>query len=333
MLYSSLKVKNLNFKNRSVMAPMCMYMSDLSGVVKDFHVIHYATRAMGGVGLIIQEATAIDPNGRISLEDLGIWDDMHVEGLKRIVDQIHEHGSLAGIQINHAGRKARTKYTIAPSAISFSESYKLPNEMTVDDIKEIVDQFRQAARRAHEAGYDLLEIHAAHGYLLCQFLSPNTNHRKDSYKDRKKLLKEVVEAVRKEWPKEKALAIRFSAYEYSDIGITPSWLSKLINELKPFEVDIIDVSSGGNIATQDIKIYPGYQLGFAKEIKEMTNLIVIGGGLIDNVKLADFAISNESCDLVYFGRLLLRDPYHLINHASDLGFDIEYPKPYIRGKR
>jgi NADPH2 dehydrogenase len=333
MLYQSLEVKNLKLKNRSVMAPMCMYQSDHTGVVKDFHVIHYATRAIGGVGLIIQEATAIDPDGRISVNDLGIWDDAHVKGLKKIVDQIHENGAVAGIQINHAGRKARVENPIAPSANKFSDELKPPKAMTLEDIKKVIDQFKQAARRADEAGYDLLELHAAHGYLLFQFLSPNTNLRTDAYKDPKKLITEVVMAVREVWPKEKALAIRFSAYEYAKKSVTPEWIAELLNEIKHFGIDIIDVSSGGNVVEQEIKIFPGYQLDFAKTIKMKTDLITMGGGLIDHVKLADYAISDGLCDLIYFGRVLLREPYFMLNHASELGIDIEYPKPYSRGKK
>lgn len=333
MIFQEFRVKNLILKNRTVMAPMCMYQSDGMGMVKDFHVTHYGTRAIGGVGLIIQEATAIHPDGRISLEDLGIWNDEHVKGLKRIVDTIHENGSLAGIQLNHAGRKAQVKNPVAPSAIAYSDKYKVPKEMTLEDIHQVISQFRESARRADEAGYDLIELHAAHGYLLCEFVSPNTNLRKDEYGDRKKMLTDVVKAVREVWPKEKALAIRISAYEYTKQTVTPEWFSELFNEIKHLGVEIIDVSSGGNVPVQDITLFPGYQLDFAKTIRAKTDLVTIGGGLVDNLQLADYAISDGLCDLIFFGRLLLRDPYHIINHASDLGFDIEYPKPYIRGKK
>lgn len=333
MLYQPISIKNLQLKNRIVMAPMCMYQSDNSGEVKDFHITHYATRAIGGVGLIIQEATAIDPDGRISKEDLGIWNDDHVEGLKKIVNAIHVHGAKAGIQINHAGRKARVEHPIAPSAISFNGELLVPKEMTLEDIRKVISDFKEAARRAHEAGYDLLELHAAHGYLLFQFLSPNSNKRTDVYKDRTKLLIDVIHAVKEVWPKEKALAIRFSATEYVDDGVEPIWLSKVINDIKHLGVDMIDVSSGGNVVSQSIKLYPGYQLNLAKTIKDKTGLITIGGGLIEDVKLGDYAISGGFCDLVFYGRLLLRDPYHFINHATDIREEIEYPKPYIRGRK
>lgn len=333
MLYQPIEIRNLKLKNRIVMAPMCMYQSDDSGEVKDFHITHYATRAIGGVGLIIQEATAIDPDGRISKEDLGIWDDNHIEGLKKIVHAIHIHGAKAGIQINHAGRKARVEHPIAPSAIPFNDDLLVPKEMSLEDIKKVILDFKQAARRAHEAGYDLLELHAAHGYLLFQFLSPNSNHRTDAYQDRKKLLVDVIKAVREVWPKEKTLAVRFSATEYVDNGVEPIWLSKVINDIKTLEVDMVDVSSGGNVVSQSIKLYPGYQLNLAKTIKDETGLITVGGGLIEDVKLGDYAISSGLCDLIFYGRLLLRDPYHFINHASDIRVDIDYPKPYLRGKK
>jgi NADPH2 dehydrogenase len=332
MLFKELKIKNLELKNRTVMAPMCMYMAKENGFVENFHFIHYATRAIGGVGLIIQEATAIDPDGRISPKDLGIWSDEHIDQLSELVDVIKGNGCKMGIQINHAGRKAIAELPIAPSAIAFNPRYKVPKEMTLKDIKKVIDDFKQAARRAEKAGYDYLEIHAAHGYLLCEFLSPNTNKRTDAYGDRTKLMKEVVMAVREVWPKEKPLAARFSAYEYTKQGITPEWLAELINELKPLGLDIVNVSSGGNVSEQDIKLFPGYQLDFAKTIRAKTDVVVMGGGLITNLEMADFAITDGSCDLVYFGRLLLRDPYHVINNAMDLGDEVPYPEFYKRAK-
>jgi NADPH2 dehydrogenase len=332
MLFKELKVKNMTLKNRTVLAPMCMYMAEEFGYAEYFHMAHYATRAMGGVALVIQEATAIDPDGRISPHDLGIWRDNHIEQLKMIVEAVHQQDGKMGIQINHAGRKAAVENPIAPSAIRFNERYKVPKEMNLEDIKKVIEDFKQAARRAHEAGYDYLEIHAAHGYLLCEFLSPNTNLRKDAYGDRKKLIKEVVQAVREEWPEEKPLAIRFSAYEYANKGITPEWVAELINELKPLGLDIANISSGGNVDEQEIKLFPGYQLDFAKTIRSKTDIVTIGGGLITNLEMADYAITDGSCDLVYFGRLLLRDPFYIINHAENLGEDIPYPKYYRRAK-
>ena len=332
MLFETFELKNMKLKNRVVMPPMCMYSADTEGFANDFHIGHYAARAIGGVGLIIQEATAIDKDGRISINDLGIWSDEHIPGLKRIVDAIHLHGSVAGIQINHAGRKAKVENPIGPSAVSYGGEYIVPKEMTIEDIKKVVSDFKSAARRAHEAGYDFLELHAAHGYLLFQFLSPISNHRKDMYKDGKILLREVVEAVRSEWPKEKALGIRISAYEYVKEGVTPEMMADAILSVKDLGVDIIDVSSGGNILVK-INAFPGYQLHLAKKIKDLTGLPVMGGGLITTLELAHYAVSSNQADLVYLGRVLLRDPYLIINQAQDFHAEIEYPKPYIRGKK
>ena len=332
MLYNPIKIKELEIKNRSVMPPMCMYSANEEGIVNDFHIVHYGSRAIGGVGLIIQEATAVMPDGRITVNDLGIWDDNHVEGLKKIVDVVHMNGASIGIQINHAGRKAKVENPKGPSAISYGGDYKMPKEMTSEDIKEVVESFKQAARRANEAGYDALEIHGAHGYLIFEFLSPLSNQRTDKYKDGKIFLREVLEAVMQEWPKEKVLILRVSSYEYIEGGVTPESISDDINYVKDLGLDLIDVSSGGNILVK-IKAYPGYQLGLAKKVKELTGLPVIGGGLITDVNLASHAIGSESCDMVYLGRVLLREPYFMLNHASDLGYDIKFPEPYFRGKK
>lgn len=332
MLYDGYTLKNIQLKNRVVMPPMCMYSANQQGEVNNFHIVHYGTRALGGVGLIIQEATGIMPNGRITDQDLGIWDDHHVKGLKKIVEIIHEHGSVAGIQINHAGRKAKVDHPIGPSAITYGGDYATPQEMTLNDIKDVVKAFGQAARRANEAGYDLLEIHGAHGYLLFQFLSPLSNKRTDQYKDGKVFLKEVMEEVVKYWPKDKVLALRVSAYEYIEGGITPDTISEAINSVKDLGLDLIDVSSGGNVLVK-INAYPGYQLDLAKRVKELTHLPVIGGGLITDLRMAEHAISSRRADLVYLGRELLRNPYIVINQASDVGAEITYPIQYIRGKK
>ncbi|MFH0767841.1 MAG: NADH:flavin oxidoreductase/NADH oxidase [Bacillota bacterium] len=332
MLFDPIKIKDLEIKNRAVMPPMCMYSANEEGIVNDFHLVHYGSRAIGGVGLIIQEATAVLPDGRITVNDLGIWNDEHVKGLKRIVDVIHMNGAVAGIQINHAGRKAKVDYPVGPSAITYGGDYKTPKEMTKEDIKEVVEAFREAARRANEAGYDLLEVHGAHGYLIFQFLSPLSNLRDDEYKDGKVFLREVMKAVTSQWPKGKVLALRVSAFEYVEGGVTPKSISEAINYVKDLGLDIIDVSSGGNVSFK-IKAYPGYQLDLAKQVKDLTGLPVIGGGLISDLVLATHAIESGRCDMVYFGRVLLREPYLFLNHASDLGYDIKFPDPYIRGKK
>ena len=332
MLYTTYKIKNTTLKNRFVMPPMCMYSANEDGFVNDFHMAHYASRAIGGIGLIIQEATAVLPNGRISPNDLGIWCDDHIEGLKRIVDEMHRYDTVAGIQINHAGRKAKVPHPMGPSSHSYGGDYQVPHEMTKEDIKEVVQSFQDAARRADLAGYDALEIHAAHGYLIFQFLSPISNHRTDEYKDGVKFLYEVCEAIASVWPKEKLLILRVSATEYVQEGVTPEMISQAINQVKHFGIDLIDVSSGGNILVK-IKSYPGYQLGLAKQIKALTGIPTIGGGLITQIEMAEYAVSSDHCDLVYLGRVLLREPYFVINHAKDLNVEIQYPEPYIRGKK
>jgi NADPH2 dehydrogenase len=332
MLFENYQIKNLKLKNRVVMPPMCMYSSKEDGLATDFHLVHYGARAIGGVGLIIQEATGVVPEGRITKNDLGIWSDDHIQGLKRIVEVIHNMGAKAGIQVNHAGRKAKVEQPLAPSAINYGGDYTNPKEMTVEDIKHVIYAFGQSARRAHEAGYDLYEIHGAHGYLIFQFLSPISNKRTDLYKDGKIFLKEIVEEINKYWPKEKVLALRVSAYEYVEGGVTPETISEAINYVKDLGIDLIDVSSGGNVLVK-INAYPGYQLGLAKKVHELTKLPVIGGGLITELEMAEHAISSGSCDLVYLGRVLLRDPYLVINRAKDLGVELTYPEQYIRGKK
>jgi NADPH2 dehydrogenase len=332
MIFEPIKIKDFTFKNRIVLAPMCMYMADENGNASNFHIMHYGTRAIGGVSLVIQEATAVSKEGRISVNDLGIWDDSHIFGLKKIVEAIHENGSIAGIQINHAGRKSKTVEPIAPSSIPFNPDDIIPKEMTKEDIHILIDDFKQAARRAHLAGYDVLEIHGAHGYLVFQFLSPITNHRNDQYKAGVTLLKEIIEAIQTEWPKEKILALRISATEYVNEGITPDIIGEMINQIKHLGLDMIDVSSGGNVIVP-IKPYFGYQLKLAKRIKEITGLPVVGGGLVEDLMMAEFALSDHLCDFVYMGRALLRDPYLVLNQAKLVGFDIKFPEPYKRSKK
>lgn len=332
MLLTPLKIKNITLKNRVVMPPMCIYQADEKGFANDFHLVHYGSRAIGGVGLIIQEATAVLPNGVITKNDLGIWNDNHIKDLKRVVDVIHQNGSVAGIQISHAGRKAKIANPIGPSPLAYSTDYNVPREMSIADINEVIEAFRQAARRADKAGYDMLEIHGAHGYLIFQFLSPLSNQRTDKYKNGKLFLKEIVKAVVSQWPKEKILGLRISATEYVQKGVTPEIIAEAINFVKDLGIDIIDVSSGGNIPVK-INSYPGYQLDLAKKIKELTGLLVMGGGLITDLKLANYAVETNKCDLIYFGRLLLREPYFVINNAKDIGAEIDYPKPYLRGQK
>lgn len=335
--FEKYSIKDLELKNRIVMAPMCTYSSDGDGFVKDFHRIHYGSRAIGGVGLIILEATAIVPNGRISNVDLGIWDDKHVEGLKSLVEYVHPYGSKIGIQLAHAGRKSDSgdEYIVAPSPISHSDEYKHPQELTTCEIKELVESFKEGARRANEAGFDVIEIHAAHGYLIHEFLSPITNKRVDEYGgslgNRTRFLTEILLAVKERWPKEKPVFVRFSATDYEKGGIDKEDIIDIINEVKDC-FDMAHISTGGLVDTA-IDVYPGYQVKFAESIKKRCEIPTISVGLIENFNQIEELLSNNRSDLVALGRKLLRDPYAPLHMAYDENIDIEFPAQYRRAFR
>ncbi|MDD4779487.1 MAG: NADPH dehydrogenase NamA [Tissierellia bacterium] len=337
MLFNSIKLKDLEVKNRIVMAPMCMYTAEDDGIAKEWHQIHYATRAIGGVGLIIQEATAVESRGRISANDLGIWEDSQIEGLKKIVDTCKSYGARMGIQLGHAGRKceAENEAIIAPSPIAFDDDSRVPNEMTKEDIKTVINAFKDAARRCVEVGYDIIEIHGAHGYLINQFLSPLTNKRNDEYggalENRARFLKEIVHAVREVWPTDKPLMLRVTAEDYVEEGNHPKDLAEIINLAKDEGIDIIDVSSGGVVSIVP-KAFQGYQTKFAEIIKAKTNLPVVTGGLIIDPNMAEEILKNERGDMIFLGRVLLRNPYWPLYAAHQLKDDIEWPLQYERGK-
>lgn len=332
--FTSYTLKNTVLKNRIVMPPMCMYSSDDTGLANDFHYTHYATRAIGGVGLIIVEATGVVPNGRISDKDLGIWDDSHIEGLKKIADSVKKYGSKVAIQLNHGGRKYEgvTKELVAPSPIAFNEHSAVPKELSKDEIKEIVQKFKEAAIRADAAGYDAIEIHAAHGYLISEFLSPLSNVRTDEYggsiKNRTRFLKEILQEVSKVWPKEKPILIRVSATDYLEDGMHVEDMVQIINEVKEY-IDMVDVSTGG-VVNAPIKLYAGYQVECAHEIKTKCNIPTIAVGLITDINLVDYIVSSGKSDLVGIARELLRNPYFVLNAAKSRNVDIEYPEPYKR---
>ncbi|QUH19784.1 NADPH dehydrogenase NamA [Alkaliphilus sp. B6464] len=337
ILFSSFTLKNLEIKNRIVMAPMCQYSADEDGNVDNWHIIHYASRAIGGVGLIIIEATAVEPRGRISANDLGIWKDEHVNGLKRIVEECKKHGAKVGIQLAHAGRKCSvaSENIVAPSAIPFSEDYKTPIELTQDEIQNIIESFKMGARRSLEAGFDIIEIHGAHGYLINEFLSPLSNHRTDKYggslENRARFLKEILQGVREVWPRELPIILRVSAEDYVTNGNHPEDLANIINLLREYEVDIVNVSSGA-VVPAEIKAYPGYQVPFAEVIKKETGLPTIAGGLITNPLMAEEILRNNRSDLVFFGRELLRNPYWPLHAAKEVRDNIKWPMQYERSK-
>ncbi len=330
MIFSSLKIKNVELKNRIVMSPMCTYMAKNDGKVNDWHIVHYAARAVGGVGLIIPEATAISLNGRISKNDLGLWNDNQIEGFKKLVSTIHQLGSKVAVQLAHAGRKSEADgRLIAPSAIAFSSDFETPEETTVEDIERIADRFYSAANRAIAAGVDIIEIHAAHGYFINQMLSPLTNKRTDlyggSFENRNRFLIEVIKRIRKIW--DGPLFIRVSADEYVEGG---NHIEQTIETVKLIadNIDLIDVSSGG--VTPDMpKTYPGYQAIFSKKIKNANNILTGAVGLITTDEYAEALLNDGSADLIFMGRELLRNPYWAI-YAADKQEIALYPKPYKR---
>ncbi len=337
-LFEKICIKDLELKNRLMMPPMCMYQATTDGFPTLFHTIHYCTRALGGVGLIILEATAVEARGRITAYDLGIWSDSHVEGLRRLVSEIKQYGAKIGIQLAHAGRKCgvEEEKIISCSDIRFSESYQVPKEATKKDITDIIESFKNGARRALEAGFDIIEIHAAHGYLINQFLSPLVNKRNDEYggsiKNRARFLKEIITSVRSVWPNEKPIMLRVSAEEYMDEGNQVDDLINIINEIKDL-IDIVDVSSGGVVNEAKVDVYPGYQIPYAEKIKHHTGLKTIGGGLITNAQMAEEIVRNNRSDLVFIGRELLRNPNFPLLSAEELKAEIKWPDPYKRGKK
>lgn len=333
-LFSPYVLKDLTLKNRIVMAPMCMYSSmNEDGMIEDFHITHYVSRAVGQVGLIIQEATAVTPQGRISPWDLGIWSDDHIEGLARLTTQIKSYGTKAGIQLAHAGRKAVVEGEIlAPSALPFNEKMKTPKEMTLDDIQETVIAFKNGAKRAKQAGYDVIEIHAAHGYLINEFLSPLTNKRTDSYggspENRYRFLREVIDAVHEVWTG--PLLVRVSAHEYDEEGLNAEDYVLFAQWMKEQGVDLIDVSSGAVVPAR-ITSYPGYQVPFSEKIKHSADIPTGAVGLITSGIQAEEILRNERADLIFLARELLRDPYFPRTAAQELGVTIQPPKQYDRG--
>lgn len=334
-LFSSIDVQGVPLKNRIVMSPMCMYSCmNEDGKITPFHMTHYISRAVGQVGLIMTEATAVQPEGRISARDLGIWDDSHVDGLKELNEQLHTYGAKTGIQLAHAGRKADLDTEIyAPSPLPFNDSFKQPLEMTEDNIHTTVEAFKHGARRAKEAGFDIIEIHGAHGYLINQFLSPLTNKRTDQYggnrDNRFRFLKEVVEAVQSEW-NNKPLFVRLSANEYHEAGNTIEDIVYFAKALKNLGIAVIDASSGG-IVPASVKSYPGYQVKRCETIRHEGQIDTGAVGLITTGLQAEEILQNSRADLIFVGRALLRNPYWAKAAAEELEYALESIKQYKRG--
>lgn len=331
---------------------MCQY-SSVDGFANDWHLVHLGSRAVGGAGLIITEATAVSPEGRITPDDLGIWSDAHIPELTRITTFIRQQGSVAGIQLAHAGRKAshrrpweggtpiapteeRGWQTVAPSPIPFAEGSPVPTELDDAGLQKIRDDFRVAAERSLAAGFSVIEIHAAHGYLLHEFLSPLSNHRTDAYggsfDNRVRLLLEVVRTVRSVWPDELPLFVRISATDWTEGGWTADDSVALARLLKPEGVDVVDCSTGGNVPRATIPTAPGYQVNFADRIRNETGMMTGAVGLITSPRQADDILANGQADLILLAREMLRDPYFPLHAAHTLGSDVTWPVQYERAR-
>ncbi|GIO28523.1 NADPH dehydrogenase NamA [Ornithinibacillus bavariensis] len=335
-LFSPITFKNMTIKNRIVMSPMCMYSCDKEdGKVTPFHFTHYVSRAVGQVGLIIFEATAVERAGRISAQDLGIWDDEHIEGLKKLVDEIHQYNTKVGIQLAHAGRKAEDEPIIySPSPLAFNENYKEPTELEEAGINNIIQAFKEAAERAAKAGFDMVEIHAAHGYLINQFLSPLTNKRDDSYggnrENRFRLLENIVEQVKTVFTG--PIFVRISAEEYHKDGNTLEDFIFFATRLKQLDIALIDCSSGGVVPAK-INTFPGYQVKRCEIIKHEVEIPTGAVGIITSGPQAEEILQNDRADIVLIGRSLLRNPYWAKEAADQLKYPLDAPTQYRRGWR
>jgi 2,4-dienoyl-CoA reductase-like NADH-dependent reductase (Old Yellow Enzyme family) len=350
-LFSPLEIRSIQLKNRIVVSPMCQYSSQ-DGFSNDWHLVHLGSRAVGGAGLIIFEASGVSPEARITPDDLGIWKDEHIEGLKRITAFIQSQGSIAGIQLAHAGRKASTSspwkggiglsvneggwQTVAPSAVPFSETYPQPIALTAEGMEKVITDFQAAAKRALKAGFKVVEIHAAHGYLLHEFLSPLSNQRTDNYggsfENRVRLLLEVTQTVREVWPSDYPLFVRISSTDWTEGGWTEEDSVALAAILKNKGVDLIDCSSGGNVPRAKIPVGPGYQVAFAQNIKRDTGILTGAVGMITTPQQAESIIETGQADVVLLARAFLRDPYFPLSAAQELDVGMKWPVQYERAK-
>ena len=347
ILYSPIQLRNLELKNRWVMSPMCMYSAQ-NGIPNDFHFVHYASRAQGGTGLILVEATGVVPEGRITHKCTGLWNDEQTQGFKKIVDFIHQNSeSKIGIQLGHAGRKASTWngkqlplaegwQTVAPSKIPYAEGEKIPHELTIAEIKELVQDFKKAARRSLDAGFDVIEIHAAHGYLIHQFMSPLSNVRTDEYggsfENRIRFLVEIVDAVNEVLDENHPLFVRISGTEYAENGWDLAESIQLAEILINKNVNLIDVSSGGNIAGAKITLFDGYQVPLAASIKKETKIKTGAVGLIKSADHAEEILQNKEADLIFVARELLRNPYLAIQGSFEGKGECDFPPQYERAR-
>lgn len=352
-LFSLLQIKSLILKNRIVVSPMCQY-SGKDGFANDWHLVHLGARAIGGAALVIQEATSVSPEGRLSHEDLGIWDDAHIEKLKQITTFILSQNAFPGIQLAHAGRKASVTSpwqgnrkimpeedgwrTVAPSDIPYHDTEPiLPIAMDTEAIQKVIADFRSAARRANEAGYKVLELHGAHGYLIHQFLSPLCNARTDEYggsfENRVRFLMDVLDAVKEVWPSELPIFVRISGTDWADGGWNEDETVMLAELLKEKGVDVVDCSSGGAVSHQQIPTAPGYQVPISERIKKETDICTGAVGLITTAHQAEEILQKGQADLIFFGRESLRNPNLGLTFAHDLQDETIWPKQYERAKK
>ncbi len=351
-LFSSIKIRDLEIKNRIVVSPMCQY-SSYNGIPTDWHIVHLGSRAVGGAGIVFTEATAVSPEGRISPDDLGIWNEEQVNAFKKITLFIKTQNSIPGIQLAHAGRKASTFspwkgsgkvsienggwQTLAPSPIKFDENYPYPKEMSEFDIQLVIDQFRESAKRSVESGFEIIELHFAHGYLVHQFLSPLSNKRTDRYggslENRCRLAIEIAKSTREVIPDGMTLFARISASDWVEDGWDIDQSVQLVKWLKDIGVDLIDCSSGGNVSNAKIPVGPGYQIPFSQRIKQETKILTGGVGLITTAEQAEEIINDGQADFVFLAREMLRDPYWAIHAAKILKVELaDFPKQYLRAK-
>jgi 2,4-dienoyl-CoA reductase-like NADH-dependent reductase (Old Yellow Enzyme family) len=348
-LFNPLPIRAVTLPNRIVVSPMCQY-SSIDGFADDWHFIHLASRAVGGAGVVFTEAAAVVPEGRITPQDLGIWDDRHIPALERIARFVTEQGSVPAMQLAHAGRKASTSRPwegsagiprerggwtpVAPSAVRFSDTYIEPRALTAQGIREIAGFFAAAAERALDAGFRVIEIHSAHGYLFNEFLSPLSNLRQDcyggSFENRTRALRETVEAVRTKWPADLPLFVRISSTDWTEGGWDIEQSVELARVLKPLGVDLVDCSSGGNIATAKVPLGPGYQTPFAERIRRDAGIMTGAVGLITSAVQAEHILHSGQADLVFLAREMLRDPYWPLRAARELGVAVSYPVQYAR---
>src|SRR5512137_3055085 len=351
-LFTPLALRSVTLRNRIGMSPMCQY-SAVDGRVDDWHVVHYGARAVGGVGLVIVEAAGVEARGRISAADVGIWEGGQVEPLARVVRVVAENGAVPGIQLAHAGRKASVRAPwdqggaprlpgdggwtpVAPSALPFADNHATPDPLDEAAIAAVVRAFAAAARRALEAGFQVVEVHAAHGYLLHEFLSPLSNHRTDRYggshENRTRIVREVVEAVRREWPDRLPLFLRVSCTDWTEGGWDLAQTVELARQVRALGVDVIDCSSGGNVATARIPAGPGYQVPFAESVRRDAAVATAAVGLITSPAQAETIVRAGQADVVLLARELLRDPHFPLRAARELGVDGPWPRPYLRAK-